>query len=348
LPPDAVDKLATAPPGTYPPDHVEMFKGNVDDSFRLGIKMTRKSVKLFSEFYNCDLILASPLGLRMSIEKQKSSDFLSSIEILVIDQMNALTMQNWDHVQFVLSHLNEMPKESRDADFSRIKPWYLDGFSAYLRQSILLSPFEMPETRSLYNTSLKNVAGKVRVEKSWPALQVPEGIDHTFLTFDCLNPREEADKRFSYFTTQLLPKVLKSAVQSANTVVFIPSSFDFIRVHNYFRKMSGISFAVLSEYSSNQEISRARQAFFSGKKAFLLISERFHFYRRYKIRGIHNVLFYGPPTHPQFFSEFLTYPFLNDGVDSSDVTCRVACCRYDWFKLERILGSRGVKEVLSE
>ncbi|KAF8134540.1 digestive organ expansion factor [Boletus edulis] len=348
LPPDALDKLATAPPGTYPPDHVEMFKGNVDDNFRLGIKMTRKSVKLFSDFYNCDLILASPLGLRMSIEKQKSSDFLSSIEILVIDQMNALTMQNWEHVQFVLSHLNKMPKESHDADFSRIKPWYLDGFSSYLRQSILLSPFEMSETRSLYNTSLKNVAGKIRVEKSWPALHVPEGIDHTFLTFDCLSPREEADKRFSYFTTQLLPKVLKSAVQSANTVVFIPSSFDFIRVHNYFRRMSGISFTVLSEYSSNQDIARARQAFFSGKQAFLLISERFHFYRRYKIRGIRNILFYGPPTHPQFFSEFLTYPFLDEGVDPSDVTCRVACCRYDWFKLERMLGSRGVKEVLNE
>ncbi|KAI9571122.1 digestive organ expansion factor [Boletus coccyginus] len=348
LPSDAADKLATAPLGTYPPDHVEMFKGNVDDNFRLGIKMTKKSVKLFSDFYNCDLILASPLGLRMSIEKQQSSDFLSSIEVLIIDQMNALTMQNWNHVQFVLSHLNEMPKESRDVDFSRIKPWYLDGFSAYLRQSILLSPFETPETRSLYNTSLKNVAGKVRVEKSWPVLRVPEGIDHTFLTFDCLNPREEADRRFSYFTTQLLPRVLKSAVQSANTAVFIPSSFDFIRVHNYFRKMSGINFAVLSEYSSNQDISRARQAFFSGKKAFLLISERFHFYRRYKIRGIRNILFYGPPTHPQFFPEFLTYPFLDDGVDSSDVTCRVACCRYDWFKLERILGSRGAKEVLND
>jgi U3 small nucleolar RNA-associated protein 25 len=71
LPTGGIDKLATAEPGTYPPDHVETFKGNVDDNFRVGIKMTKKSVKMFAEFYGCDVIIASPLGLRRSIEKEK-------------------------------------------------------------------------------------------------------------------------------------------------------------------------------------------------------------------------------------------------------------------------------------
>jgi U3 small nucleolar RNA-associated protein 25 len=71
LPPGAVDKLTAAEHGTYPADHVETFKGNVDDNFRIGVKMTRKTLRMFTEFYGCDLILASPLGLRRSIEKEK-------------------------------------------------------------------------------------------------------------------------------------------------------------------------------------------------------------------------------------------------------------------------------------
>lgn len=183
---------------------------------------------------------------------------------------------------------------------------------------------------------------------------------------------------------QMLPAVLKSAVQSTNTLVFVPSSFDFIRVYNYFRKHAGVSFTILSEcaitrslslpgfpltpelyrYSSNEDISRARQAFFQGKKSFLLVSERFHFYKRsssvfsylswslnftphrYKIRGIRNLIFYGPPDHPQFYTELLCYPFLDDGVDASDVTCRVLYSKYDWFRLERIAGTEGAAELI--
>jgi len=68
--------------------------------------------------------------------------------------------------------------------------------------------------------------------------------------------------------------------------------------------------------------------------------------RRYKIRGIRNLIFYGPPEHPQFLSELLSFPFLDDGVDASDVVSRVIYSKYDKFKLERIVGTKGVKGLL--
>lgn len=49
--------------------------------------------------------------------------------------------------------------------------------SAYLRQSILLTAYETPEIRALFNSSLKNVAGKVRTEKRWSPISVPDGIE---------------------------------------------------------------------------------------------------------------------------------------------------------------------------
>lgn len=67
---------------------------------------------------------------------------------------------------------------------------------------------------------------------------------------------------------------------------------------------------------------------------------------RYKLRGIRNLIFYGPPDHAQFYTEFLSYPFLDDGVESPDVTCRVLYSKYDWLRLERIAGTEGAMELI--
>jgi len=53
----------------------------------------------------------------------------------------------------------------------------VDSSGAFLRQTVLFAAYETPETRALFNKSLKNVAGKIRSEHFWPPLQVPEGVE---------------------------------------------------------------------------------------------------------------------------------------------------------------------------
>ena len=44
-----------------------MFEGNTDDNFRVGLNVSKNTVHLYSQFYDADIILASPLGLRAVI-----------------------------------------------------------------------------------------------------------------------------------------------------------------------------------------------------------------------------------------------------------------------------------------
>jgi U3 small nucleolar RNA-associated protein 25 len=37
---------------------------------------------------------------------------------------------------------------------------------------------------------------------------------------------------------------------------------------------------------------------------------------------------------------------LDDGVESADVTCRLLYSKWDWFRLERIVGTEKAAELL--
>jgi U3 small nucleolar RNA-associated protein 25 len=55
-----------------PDDHIELLAGNPDDCFRLGIRVNRQNVKLFAPFETSDIIVASPLGLKLVLGEAES------------------------------------------------------------------------------------------------------------------------------------------------------------------------------------------------------------------------------------------------------------------------------------
>ncbi|KAI7720964.1 DUF1253-domain-containing protein, partial [Hortaea werneckii] len=153
---------------TLPEDYRELFDGNNDNSFLTAIKFTRKTMKYFSAFYTSDIILASPLGLRRIIEnedkKKQDWDFLSSIEILILDQVDAMQMQSAENIEVVMRHLNLQPRSAHGTDFNRVRPFYLDNHARHFRQTILFTAYLTPETNRLFNTSMQNLAsGKAKL-----------------------------------------------------------------------------------------------------------------------------------------------------------------------------------------
>jgi hypothetical protein len=105
---------------------------------------------------------------------------------------------------------------------------------------------------------------------------------------------------FYVFPPQVFPRI-KDSIQGG-VLIFARSYYDFVRLRNFLRAQSA-SFASLCEYTKQSDISRGRAWFFHGKRQFLLYTERAHFYHRYRIRGIKDLVFYSLPEFPNYYAE---------------------------------------------
>lgn len=356
----------TAPPdpsSTMPEDFRELFEGNNDNNFLVGLKFTRKTIKFFSAFYNSDIILASPLGLRRIIEnedpKKRDYDFLSSIEIAVVDQLDAMQMQSWENVEVVFNHLNLQLREAHGCDFSRVRNYYLDGNARYLRQTLVFGGYITPEMNRLFNSSMLNVAGKVKIAPTYAGAIANVGglgVKQTFSRFDCSSPLADPDARFNYFTTAVLPSLLrlpKPSDGAQGILIFVPSYFDFLRVRNFFATSTltqNTSFGAIHDYSAPPEQRRARSHFLTGRHSILLYSQRAHHFFRLRIKGVKRVVMYGLPDNPIFYEEMVEGYLgtsLEEGRASAEAcSSRAMFSKWDGLRLERVAGSERVKGML--
>ncbi len=351
------DKFST----DKPDDFRELFEGNDENEFRVGVKITRKTLKLYSTFYNSDIIFASALGLRRAIEtgdkkKRGDYDFLSSIEIVVMDQADATLMQNFEHLEFVFDHLNLQPRDPHGCDFSRVRSWYLDGHAPYLRQTIILSAFLTPKINSLYYKHMRNAFGRLRYTPDYTSGLIETlsyGIKQTFLRFDSLSHLTDPDARFKYFHSSILPSITrltKPATGGLGVLVFIPSYLDFVRVRNSLVD-SDFSYGLIQEYTDATDVRKARSHFISGKHSLLLYTGRAHHFHRYQIRGVKRVVFYGVPENPRFYDEVVG--FVGKSVERGEVSrleasVRVVFSKWERLELERVVGTKRVGRMIAD
>ncbi|XP_019054025.1 PREDICTED: U3 small nucleolar RNA-associated protein 25 isoform X2 [Nelumbo nucifera] len=316
-----------------PSDFQVLFGGNNNDHFMMGIKFTRKSIKMYSDFYSSDMIIASPLGLitkigEAEVEKEKDVDYLSSIE-------------NWSHVNSVVEQLNCFPSKQHGIDVMRIRHWYLDGHSRFYRQTIVLGSFVNPDLNALFNRLCVNYEGKVKLISEYKGVlpKVLLQVRQIYERFDASSIINADDSRLDYFSKKVFPKI-KDSVQGG-IMIFISSYFEFVRIRN-FLKLQNASFCLLDEYTKQSDISRARGWFFQGTRKIMLYTERAHFYHRYKIRGIQNLIIYSLPERKEFYPEIVN---MLEGSDN--MACTALFSRFDQYRLERIVGTASSKKMVS-
>ena len=216
-------------------------------------------------------------------------------------------------------------------------------WARFLRQSVLLSSQPSAELTGLFNRNCHNVKRHLISRTSgqngvlMAAARAPKQVFHRVASTSLASSH---DDKLEYFTTKLLPSLIKGEVP--RTVLFCRSYFEFVQLRNLLRRKEA-SFCTLSEYTSHKAVSRNSQWWSTEKRRILLITERFHFFKRAPIRKINQLVVYSLPEYAQFYAEYLNnFAPSGDEAQSSVVLYN----KYDWYQIERTVGHERAQQML--
>ncbi|CAK8672709.1 U3 small nucleolar RNA-associated protein 25 homolog [Clavelina lepadiformis] len=340
-----------------PEDYQLLFAGNTDECFRIGIALLRNSVRLYSPFYSSDIIFASPLGLRTIIGEKGEShyehDFLSSIELFILDHADVFLMQNWEHILHITKHLHLRPKDSHGVDFSRVRHSALDGQSKHYCQFVVFSSIASPLIGSLLTRYCNNHCGLAMIKNvvnSGTICSIPKQIPQMFHRLDVsVSYSKIQNTRFEFFISNVLKQCKEKKM--SRVLIYIPQYFDFVRVRNHMRRekksASGPHFGHICEYTKPTEVGKARRRFLTEKFPIMLYTERYHFYHRPNIKGIRHLVFFELPTYPHFYSELCNMISSSaEDMSLSSTSIITLYSKYDVAKVISVLGDRRADELM--
>ncbi|CAD6198948.1 unnamed protein product [Caenorhabditis auriculariae] len=323
-----------------PEDHKELLIGNNDDTFRLGLALSKKTLKLYEKFDKSDILLCSPLGLRMILNGDEGNEahLLSSIQLVVVDRADLMLQQNWEHVQLIFSHLNNLPAKI-DMDISRVRRVYLEGNGRHFSQLMLFSRYAHELFTALVLENSTNHRGVAlntpKQAGTLEKIEVP--LCQELHSFNVPNPEHVSEERWKYFCDKIVPGLVP------RTCIVVPSYFDFVRMRNYLKKAEE-SFVACHEYAPKKKVLRARDMFYHERKSYLLVTERFYFFNRRPLRGIRRLIFYQIPSHPALYSEFIN---MSESSDSKRFLAILLYCKLDRIRLQNTFGTEMAAGILA-
>ena len=337
-----------------PPDAAALFAGNADDHFRLGVRVTRGAVKLYADFTDADVIVASPLGVATYLEAggAAAADALAGVEIIAIDRADVAARQNWAHVLTVLDAVNRLPTAvAPGLNIMRVRESALAGWSRATRQLVMTTAYPTPPLVAVFASGAKSHAGRARLDV------VPAGVlagapPLVQLAFERVtgdeadDPTTTADARARHFAAAVWPRLATAG--ASGILIFVPSYFDYVRVKKHFKSVSE-PVADMGEYVAPRDAARARTRFREGAPRVALLTERSHFYHRAVVRGVTHALFYGVPDDPRFYSDAVSWVGARGravGDAPAGGRATTLFTRLDALALERVVGRDRAKRMV--